>query len=164
MRGITENTWVGDLESDGFLDKATIIWCGVFINAVTGEERSFDVDRGIEELLPPFLDGVDAVIMHNGIAFDKGLLKGVYGYDLHRDKIIDTLILSKLLNPDRRVPPEWKGIHKPHSIEAWGMRFGIPKPENEDWSEYTPHMLHRCREDVVIGGKVYHYLMKEEME
>lgn len=161
---ITDKTWVGDLESNGFLNEATVIWCGVFKNIITGEIRVFDINTDLEGELPKFLDGADTLIFHNGINFDRELLLKIINYNLDRSKIIDTLILSKLLNPDRKVPGGWTGLHKPHSIEAWGLRFGIPKPINEKWDNYTPHMLHRCKEDVEICERVFHYLIKEEMK
>ena len=155
------DVWVGDLESNGFLNEATVIWCGVFINITTLEEVSLSVDSGINERLPPLLERMEAVVFHNGVAFDRPLIKKILKYNLSRDKVIDSLILSKLSNPDRKVPRGWKGQHKPHSIEAWGMRFGIKKPEHEDWSRYSDHMLHRCREDVMINIKTYEAIIEE---
>ncbi|MGJ8839522.1 hypothetical protein AB9H28_24425, partial [Salmonella enterica subsp. enterica serovar Kentucky] len=43
-----------------------------------------------------------------------------------------------------------EGKAGPHSIEAWGYRLGRGKPEHEDWSQFSPEMLHRCSEDVEI--------------
>ena len=39
--------------------------------------------------------------------------------------------------------------------------FGVPKPKHEDWSKFSPEMLHRCREDVKINVLVYEALLKE---
>jgi hypothetical protein len=73
----------------------------------------------------------------------------------------DTLILSRLLSPDRKSPPGWKGKPAPHSVEAWGMRFGRPKPGHEDWSKFSPEMLHRCTEDTLITEMILYELLKE---
>lgn len=153
--------WVGDLETDGFLEEATVIWCAVFKNLETGRVFSFDIDGGIAKLLPGFLDRVNTVVFHNGICFDVPILKKILGYELPSHKILDTLIMSRLSHPDRKVPRGWVGKHLPHSIEAWGMRFGRPKPSHEDWSKYSPEMLHRCREDVEITIKTFRSLREE---
>ena len=153
--------WVGDLESNGFLDVAHTIWCGVFNELGTDNWKVIDNQDSMGEDLPSFFMGAHRVIMHNGIGFDVKLMEKVLDYSHPHTSIIDTLILSKLLNPDRKVPVGWLGKHKPHSIEAWGIRFGVPKPEHEQWDHYSEEMLHRCKEDVRIGGKVFQYLMDE---
>jgi len=49
----------------------------------------------------------------------------------------------------------------PHSVEAWGYRFGRAKPEHEDWSQFSDEMLHRCTEDVEIQHLIYTTLLEE---
>lgn len=108
-----------------------------------------------------YLDTVDVLIMHNGIGYDLPLLKKLYGYTF-KGKVVDTLIISRLLNPKRLVPfncPNKKV--GPHSIEAWGYRVGRGKPEHNDWEVFSEAMLHRCSEDVEILELVYKALMKE---
>lgn len=84
------------------------------------------------------------------------------------NKTMDTYVMSCVLNPERKVPTNaymiGRGNVGPHSIEAHGIRIGRYKPENEDWTKLTDHMLHRCEEDVHIGQDFYHYLMKEWMQ
>lgn len=81
-------------------------------------------------------------------------------------KLMDTMILSQILNPDRKAPPQafamGRGNVGPHSIEAHGIRIGRYKPENEDWSILTDHMLHRCSEDTEIGRDFFFWLMNGE--
>ncbi len=81
-------------------------------------------------------------------------------------KLMDTMILSQLLNPDRKAPPQafalGRGNVGPHSIEAHGIRIGRWKPENEDWSILTDHMVHRCSEDTAIGKDFFFWLMNGE--
>ena len=108
-----------------------------------------------------YLDTVDVLIMHNGIGYDWPLLKKLYNYE-YKGKRVDTLIISRLLNPKRLVPfncPNKKC--GPHSIEAWGYRVGRGKPEHNDWEVFSEAMLHRCSEDVEILELVYDELMKE---
>jgi len=48
-----------------------------------------------------------------------------------------------------------------HNLNDWGEYFGIEKPKHEDWSTFSPEMLHRCEEDVKITELLYEHLMKE---
>jgi DNA polymerase-1 len=151
--------YTGDLESDGLLDTATRIHCGVFKNLLTGEKLFFRPSQ-IGEMLS-FLDTVDVLIMHNGIGFDWPLLEKLHGYRF-KGKRIDTLIMSRLLSPKRLVPfncPN-KAIG-PHSVEAWGWRVGRGKVEHNDWSKFSEEMLHRCSEDVEIQELIFKALEKE---
>lgn len=151
--------YTGDLESDGLLDTATKIHCGVFKNLLTGEKHLFRPSQ-IGEMLS-FLDTVDVLIMHNGIGFDWPLLEKLHGYKYRGEKI-DTLIMSRLLAPKRLVPfncPN-KAIG-PHSVEAWGWRVGRGKVEHNDWSVFSEEMLHRCSEDVEIQELIFKALEKE---
>lgn len=149
----------GDLEANGLLNTATKVHCGVFKEQATGLVRKFRPSQ-VGEMLR-YLDTVDVLIMHNGIGYDWPLLKKLYGYD-YRGKRVDTLIMSRLLNPKRIVPfncPNKKT--GPHSIESWGWRVGRGKPEHNDWENFSEEMLHRCSEDVEILELVYKELMLE---
>lgn len=154
---------IGDLEANGLLPTATRMWCAVFKDINTGQVWKFWPWPGadyIKQLLE-FLDTVDVLIMHNGIGYDWPLLEKLYGYKFKGQKV-DTLIMSRLLNPKRIVPfncPNKKA--GPHSVEAWGWRVGRGKPEHNDWSQYSEEMLHRCSEDVEIQHLIYNTLMKE---
>lgn len=81
-------------------------------------------------------------------------------------KLMDTMLISQLLNPDRKAPPQAFAIGRgnvgAHSIEAHGIRIGRYKPENEDWSVLTDHMVHRCSEDTYIGKDMFFWLMNNE--
>lgn len=148
----------GDLEGNGLLDTITKVWCGVFKDADTGEVFQFRPNQ-IKEMLE-FMDKADVLIFHNGTFFDFPALKKIYNYE-YKGKKVDTLVLSRLLNPKRPVPPICPIKNKPHSIETWGYRVGRGKPEHEDWSVFSEDMLHRCTEDVEILALVYKELMKE---
>lgn len=151
--------FVGDLEADGLLDTATRVWCGSFKDIKTNKMFSFGPDQ-ISEMLR-FMDDIDVLIMHNGIGYDWPLLEKLYRYKF-KGKKVDTLIMSRLLNPQRVIPPNCLNRHAgPHSVEAWGYRVGRGKPEHDEWDRYSPEMLHRNQEDVEIQHLIYNALMKE---
>ena len=108
-----------------------------------------------------YLSSFDVLIAHNGIGYDWPLLKKLYGWEF-KGKKVDTVIMSRLLNPKRLVPfnaPDKK--MGPHSLAAWGYRVGRGKPDHEDWDNYSEEMLHRCTEDVEITELTYNALMEE---
>lgn len=147
-----------DLEANGFLRQATKVHCGV-VKTKGGNVQQFRPDT-IKALLA-YLDTFDVLIAHNGIGYDFPLLKKLYGWTF-KGKIVDTLIMSRLLNPKRIIPfncPNKKC--GPHSIEAWGYRVGRGKPEHNDWENFSEDMLHRCTEDTEILELVYNELMLE---
>lgn len=147
-----------DVEANGFLRQATIVHCGV-VKTKGGEVKQFRPNQ-IKQFLA-YLDTFDVLIAHNGIGYDFPLLEKLYGYKF-KGKIVDTLLMSRLLNPKRLVPYNCpnKGIG-PHSIEAWGYRVGRGKPEHNDWENFSEDMLHRCTEDTEILELVYDALIEE---
>jgi len=85
-------------------------------------------------------------------------MQKVLGYD-YTGPLVDTLLMSRLQKPSRVSP---RGCRAgPHSVEAWGVRFGRQKPEHEDWSRFSEDMLHRCREDVEIQCMILTALLDE---
>lgn len=147
-----------DTESDGLYREATRVWCGVLKDSNTKEVFKFRPHQ-IKELLAK-IDEYDVIKCHNGIGHDWPLLKKLYGYE-YKGKKVDTLIMSRLLNPKRLVPPHCPDKGSPHSVKAWGYRVGRGKVEHEDWSVFSEDMLHRCVEDVEIQELIYEALMKE---
>lgn len=130
--------------------KGDRIWC-----IVTKDVREKTVTKyrpeEVEVALSVLLKA-DALIAHNQLGYDLPVFKQLYGWEPRPDqRIIDTYVLSRLLDPERRG----------HSIEWWGAKFGKEKPIHEDWSQFSEGMLHRCVEDVEINYMVYIQLLKE---
>lgn len=147
-----------DVEANGFLNQATHVHCAV-VKILGGASKSFRPTQ-IKEFLD-YLDTFDVLIVHNGIGYDWPLLKKLYGYEF-KGKKVDSLIMSRLLNPKRMVPfncPD-KTIG-PNSIAAWGYRVGRGKPEHNDWENFSEEMLHRCSEDVEILELAYNAMLEE---
>jgi len=158
---------IADFEANNLRPIADRIWCCVTKNTSTGKivryydnpDRLDEGDKTLKDLSLALQH--DTWTMHNGIAYDRWLIKKVLGVDLPIPRVIDTLILSKMLRPDQKVPYGWKGQPAPHSVEAYGMRFGRSKPEHEDWSKFSPEMLYRCQEDVEIQHLIFKDLMTD---
>jgi len=135
-----------DLEANGFLETVTKIHCCVLYNTDTGKYKKFTPED--INLLPSFLDKCTNLVAHNQIGYDLKVLKKIFNYE-YKGKIDDTLLLSRIIWPDR------EGGKNPHSIESYGNEFGVPKPLHEDWEVFSEEMLHRCTEDVNILIKLW---------
>ena len=140
---------VFDTESDGFRNDATRLWCIATRDLDSRKERFFGPDEIAEGL--DYLMEADIVVAHNYIGHDHPLIKRLY--PRYQPKAYeDSLILSRLYNPDRPGG---------HSIEAWGQRLGRAKPVHEDWSQYSEDMKHRCIEDARINCSLLRILIQE---
>lgn len=114
-----------------------------------------EVDTGLA-----FLSKANTIIGHGIITADLPILAKRRNFT-YTGNVIDTLVLSRLANPDRRVP---FGVNSkaPHSIESWGYRLSCPKVGLDlDFTKWDPEIMERCKQDVVINKRVYEALYKE---
>lgn len=115
------------------------------------------IEQGLQRLTE-----ASTIVGHNIINFDLPVLKTLYNWEPKENvKIYDTLVVSRLINPDRGKPTGYTGKGGPHSLEAWGYRGGTAKPDHEDWSVFDSAMLRRNRADVEINDFVYRELKNE---
>lgn len=161
-KNVQPRVFTGDLEANGLLDDATELFCGVFKNHANGELHSFYPGSHPDHLgeMLRFMDSIDVLLMHGGTFYDWPLLEKLHGWQF-KGKKVDTLLMSRLQRPNRMLPKGCPTGVGPHSVQAWGYRLGRGKVDNEDWSRFTEHMLHRCTEDVEIQHLIYHALMEE---
>ena len=148
---------VWDLEGDGLLPSLSNLWVLVARDIETNEEFIFtDYDDDYPDFNDAYelLANADAIIGHNIIGYDLPALKKIKGWDFEgKTSIVDTLIMSRVFN--------YKRFGGRHALAKFGEYFKVPKPEHEDWSQYSKEMLHRCREDVRINHLAYEMLVKE---
>lgn len=135
---------VVDVEANGLLDTISKLWQLSVIDVDTGRLSSFN--RNTLQAGLDMIQKADTLIMHNGLGYDLHAIEIVTGIKLDWDKVIDTLILSRLARPDRPGG---------HSLAKWGEFLGIAKPVHEDWSQWSPEMQVRCDEDAKITVKVF---------
>ena len=88
---------------------------------------------------------VTEIVAHNGIGFDFPVLERLLGTDLTNIKLTDTLVLSRLANPQREGG---------HGLKEWGIRLGDYKGDYDDWSKLTQEMVDYCVQDVEVLDKV----------
>jgi hypothetical protein len=183
-----------DIESNGFTDELldfssfpykfkeeARVWCIVIRDLDSGEEWWAEQGDVTKEWLNTHLEPFYYIIAHNGIKFDLiqlflfGLLDYSIGYidkpDLcfgREAKFLDSLILSRLADPDRGG----------HSLAVWGKKVGELKddyrqqcidagyiekdsPDGEQFRAWNPLMLPYCKQDCRTNAKAFLAIMDE---
>ncbi len=92
------------------------------------------------------------IIGHNIIDYDIPVLEQILGTDFSKCKITDTLVMSRLANPQR---------DGGHSLANWGAVLGQPKGEHNDWDNYSQDMVDYCVLDVKVNVLVYKRLLRD---
>lgn len=158
------------------------LWCVVIRNVYTDEYVTAVQEEITSEWMENSLKGASHIIAHNGIKFDFvalklfGVLEYKIGYPGQDDEVFgikvsyfDSLVVSRLLNPDR---------YGGHSLEAWGKRVdnfkigfreiciekGIIEkgaPRGAEFLQYCDSMLDYCIGDTSTNRDVFFALLKE---
>lgn len=183
---------VFDIEASSLLDDSSVdytaspyvlkdsfkVWCIAAKDIDTGEIYTF-VKEEVKTKFPSFINEASTIIAHNGINFDMTVLKLYLGIDFEINpdtlngkdvEIVDTLVMSKTLNPDRP---------KGHSLDEWGKTLGRHKidwrqrcidlgviptnaPKGAEFQQWHPEMLDYCIQDVQVTEDVYNALLTEK--
>ena len=150
---------VFDVESNGFVNDATTVWCISTYDIITKETITFsdksDGHLSVADGLK-VLSNADELIGHNIIMYDIPLLEKLFNFKT-KARLIDTFLMSQLFNFNRTLG-RYKGRH---GLEMWGEHFGIQKPPQSQWLDFDIAMLNRCEQDVLINVRVFHALLKE---
>jgi DNA polymerase-1 len=139
---------VFDIETDDL--KATLVHCIVAQDMDTGEIFKFPPDKLSEGY--ELLTKADTLIGHNIIGFDIPMVEKFGGVDLSHIPVIDTLVLSRLFNPNREGG---------HSLEKWGYKLGYHKIDFSDYLNYSKEMMDYCVRDVQLNAVVLKKLREE---
>ena len=135
-----------DIETNLFPDK---IWCVVARDIDTNQVHIWQNFVGLQD----FVDRTEQIIAHNGIFFDVPVLKNLWKINIPEEKIIDTLVMSRLYNPQ---------LEGGHSLSEWGKRIGFYKSSFESFNGgLTQEMLDYCIQDTLVTQKLYEHLTKE---
>lgn len=140
---------VFDIEADGL--KPTQVWVIVAHELCTGETKVFKEDT-LGDFTQYVKTEVEEVIGHNIIGYDIPVCERLLGVDFSHCKITDTLVLSRLANPQREGG---------HSLDNWGNICGSSKMEHNDWSVLSEDMVVYCKQDVKLNVLVYKRLLSE---
>jgi DNA polymerase-1 len=136
-----------DLEADG-LDP-TRIWC------VVTRENGVNTVHKDPDTLCKALEGSVSVVGHNLIGYDLPVLKRLWGVSVAPERIVDTLVLSRLYDPSRAGG---------HSLKVWGELLGFPKGDHDDWSCLSTAMIEYCMRDVEVTEAVHQQLVRDMVD
>ena len=164
------------------LRKEAKLWCISIRDIYSDKVVSLVGSEITKERLEAELKGCKYLIHHNGIKFDLLVLKlfGVLDYTigylnttdtLYGNPVTmgDTLIISRLLSPDR-----FGG----HSLKEWGTRTGYKKtnfrqicvekgyieknsPKGSEFKQFCPEMVGYCEDDTMVTKNTFLSLMDE---
>jgi DNA polymerase-1 len=136
-----------DIETD---TKQSVIWCCV--TKCDGEVLVWTE----AEKLRGYLRKDDVYVMHNGISFDAYHLNRLWNTKIRLSQCVDTLIMSRLLNPNRE---------NGHSLASFGNQLGLSKIDFKDYDAgLSDEMIEYCIRDVELLEKVYDRLLKEKKQ
>ena len=136
-----------DLEANGLTPDT--IWC-----VVTRENGVSQVHTNRNTLCEA-LGGSVSVCGHNLIGYDLPVLKRLWGLSVASDRVVDTLVLSRLYDPSRQGG---------HSLRAWGETLGFPKGDHSDWSKLSTEMIDYCMRDVEVTEAVHKQLVRDMVD
>lgn len=158
------------------------LWCVVIRNVQTNEIKKAVKDEITKEWMREALADCTHLVAHNGIKFDFivlklfGVLEYRIGYPGQADTLfgkeitfVDTLILSRLFNPDR---------YGGHSLDSWGQRVGNLKtdfrqacidaglisrasPSGAEFGIFSTIMVEYCEQDTSTNRDTYLCLLEE---
>lgn len=87
---------------------------------------------------------------HNLVGYDLPVMRKLWGIRIPADRVVDTLVLSRLFHPD---------LEGGHSLAAWGTRLGFAKGSHDEWDELSPEMIEYCKRDVDVTQRLHDALM-----
>ena len=176
--------FIGDIETDGFLEKMTKIHCIVLFELNEKKWLTFnnqgDADGDIEDAMR-VLNECDKCIFHNGHGFDYPVLqKFTKSFNLKPSQMYDSLTMAKAvyrnirgqdfdaMKKNRRHKDFAKmNLVGSHSLKAWGYRLGELKGSiaddqgTTDWSKWTAEMQDYCVQDVVVTTRLVESVLKK---
>lgn len=178
-----------DIETNGFLENLDKVHC-VAIKQQYHATEGYRYDHEIEEQLKILMyeDPDMPIVAHNAIKFDIPALKKVYPwFDIDEGRVIDTLVLSKLIysnigDIDHKLIAQGKlpsNLWGRHSLEAWGHRLGLHKGdyvakfkeaagkdyvEGSEWAEWSEEMQDYCVQDVEVLEALYERLKTKDYD
>jgi len=133
-----------DLEANGLTPDT--IWC------VVTRENGVNTVHTTPDTLCKALEGSVSVCGHNLIGYDLPVLERLWGLSVAPERVVDTLVLSRLYDPSRQGG---------HSLRSWGETLGFPKGDHDDWSRLSQEMIDYCIRDVEVTEAVHKSLTRD---
>lgn len=140
-----------DIETNNLYLEVDTFHCAWIIEPITGIRKGYRPSEWAEYL--DDLSTYDIVVGHNVIDYDFPTLQKLFPGRFHVKKTFDTLVLSRMLEPDRL---------SGHSLKSWGKALGLLKGDYGDgedvWDVFSEDMFTYCERDVDVTVKLYLHL------
>ena len=129
---------VFDIETDGFNPTK------IHVVSWMDDDGIMHSTHDYEEMRTFFLN-TDTLIGHNIVRYDVPVVERILDIKI-KARIIDTLPIAWYINH----------AQKSHGLAQYGIMYGVPKPEIDDWEGLSPEEYkHRCEEDVKINTRLW---------
>ena len=138
---------VFDIECNA-LENPTQVWVVVAKDIDTGEYHVFrrpTQDDFEARRLTECFQSARLLIGHFILGFDLPILSRLLHVKYDVANVIDTLVVSRLVDYPRNG----------HSIEDYGLEFGLEKGKFNEWGKFSQEMEDYCRRDVDICHRIY---------
>jgi hypothetical protein len=137
--------YIADIEADGL--RPTKIHCISVKNYKTKERFHFTDMGDFEDWWAPQDHLHITWVFHNGLAYDVPNINKLTNVVISEDKVIDTMVVSKLRNYKQ---------YKTHSLDEIGGSLGFPKTKyTGGWDVYTKEMGDYCDDDVDVTETIF---------
>lgn len=139
---MTEIILFADTEGDDFVDDINRLWSIQLAEGVDGEVTVYADHPGYPSLAEGLarMKNADKVVFHNAFGFDYFAINKLYPGTLRREQIIDTLIISRLMD----------STAMRHSLRELGEALGFPKFHHDDFSRFSEEMAIYGAQDVRV--------------
>jgi DNA polymerase I-like protein with 3'-5' exonuclease and polymerase domains len=171
------NTCVFDIETNGLDENLTKVHCMVLFDMESEQYFKYGPNMGNLQIGLNRLDSYSTIVGHNIIRFDIPAMTKILGWKPKvSQEILDTLVLSRLVFPDRKSKDfEKKKVSSDqmgrHTLKSWGQRLGFEKglflrskevgqSDFSDFGSYSDNMLEYCRRDVQLTVMLFNHLRK----
>lgn len=148
---------ISDIETNGLEDSDKLWLCGGK-DLSTGEVHKFEnchEDPVAKAAAIAWYESADLIVGHNFIQFDAPMLNKLLKPRLiDPKKVIDTLIVSRLVDYDIDIP---KGAKYPHSLKAWGIRLNKHKGDFHEFDKFSDEMVEYWYGDIEVTHNLYEH-------
>lgn len=151
---------IADIETtpipdNGDIDAIDRIWLTGGIDYATKQRFQFtNVTHNKSEAkeFTKWAESVDVWVGHNFLSFDVRVMNNFFPDLIDPSKVIDTLVVSRLIDYDIDIP---KGARSPHSLDAWGIRLGLHKGHFKDFTKFSQEMVDYWNNDLDVTLKLF---------
>jgi len=146
---------VSDIETNG-LNESDKLWICGGKDLTTGKISRFDnchEDEVARREAIKWYESADLIVGHNFVQFDAPMLNKLLQPRLiDPRKIVDTLLISRLVNYDIETP---KGAKFPHSLQAWGIRLNKHKGDFHEFDKFSIEMVDYWYQDIEVTESLF---------